>query len=257
MILQQPPYCCKGNHYIYINIEVMKQLLSFFLIIICLAACDIPGTRGSGNIISENRSVAGFAGVSVGGDFDVELRIGSTTEVKVEADDNVMKYIETHVSGNTLRIRTEGLHNYRNVHMKVYVTTPTLTRVSASASARVRVIDLVKSGERLSFNASSSGDINADVDAPEVEAEASSGASVNLSGKTRSYHVQASSGGSVRSYELLSEDTRVQVSSGASARVHASVNLDAHASSGATVSYVGGASVTKSESSGGNVSKKD
>jgi hypothetical protein len=109
----------------------------------------------------------------------------------------------------------------------------------------------------LTFNASSSGTIDADVDSPEIEADASSGSTINLDGKTRTYHAQASSGASIRSYDLLSEITVVKVSSGAGARVHASVTLDAHASSGGTVNYHGAASVTKSESSGGNVSKRD
>lgn len=233
----------------------MKQFLFLLIAASCLVSCD--HTTGSGDIITETRQVNNFSGISVGGDFDVEVKIGPSTEVKVEADDNIMKYIETHVSGSTLKIRTEELHNYSDVHMKVYITTPSLTRVSASASARVEVLDLLKSSDRLTFNASSSGNITADIDAPEVEADASSGASVNLTGKTRSYSAQASSGAEIRSYDLLSETTKVQVSSGASARVHASINLNAQASSGGSVTYHGAATVNKAESSGGSVSRKD
>jgi len=233
----------------------MKQILFLFIVVFSLASCSY--TTGSGDIITENRSVRDFTGISVGGDFDVEVRIGPATEVKLEADDNIMRYIETVVSGNTLKIRTRDLHNYHDVHMKVYITTPSLTKISASASARVKVQDVIKSSGRLTFNASSSGTINADVDSPEIEADASSGSTINLDGKTRTYHAQASSGASIRSYDLLSEITVVKVSSGAGARVHASVTLDAHASSGGTVNYHGAASVTKSESSGGNVSKRD
>ena len=159
----------------------MKQILFFLITSFALSSCS--NTSGSGNITTENRSVGGFTGISVGGDFDVEVKIGTSTELKVEADDNIMPYIETIVSGNTLKIRTKDLHNYSDVHMKVYIITPSLVKVNASASARVDVQDVLKSIERLYFNASSSGDINADVDAPEVEANASSGATINLSGK--------------------------------------------------------------------------
>ena len=216
----------------------MKQILFFLITSFALSSCS--NTSGSGNITTENRSVGGFTGISVGGDFDVEVKIGTSTELKVEADDNIMPYIETIVSGNTLKI-----------------ITPSLVKVNASASARVDVQDVLKSIERLYFNASSSGDINADVDAPEVEANASSGATINLSGKTRAYNVQVSSGADIRSYNLLSETTKVQVSSGAGAHVYASVSLNAQASSGGTVSYMGGATVNKAESSGGSINKKD
>ncbi len=233
----------------------MKQILFFLIASYTLASCS--NTSGSGNIATENRSVGGFTGISVGGDFDVEVKIGTSTELKVEADDNIMPYIETIVSGNTLKIRTKDLHNYSDVHMKIYIITPSLLKVNASASARVDVQDVLKSNERLHFNASSSGDINADVDAPEVEADASSGATINISGKTRTYNVQASSGADIRSFNLLSEATKVQVSSGAAANVYASVSLNAQASSGGTVSYMGGATVNKAESSGGSIIKKN
>lgn len=233
----------------------MKQIFVLFITVFGLASCSY--TSGSGNIITENRSVKDFTGISVGGNFDVEVKIGPATEVKVEADDNIMRYIETVVSGNTLKIRTKDLHNYGDVHMKVYITTPSLVKINASASARVDVKDEIKSTEKISFNASSSGNIHADVDAPDVEADASSGAGLNLTGKTRTYNAQASSGGSIKSFDLLSENTIVQVSSGASARVHASISLNAQASSGGTVRYHGDAAVTKTESSGGSINKKD
>lgn len=233
----------------------MKQIIICLFALISFASCRY--TTGSGNIITDKRNVGNFNGISVGGAFEVEVKIGPATELTIEADDNIMKYIETKVSGGILRIRTEDLHNYSDVHMKIYITTPGLTSIRASASAEVKVLDVLSGKDKLSFHASSSGDIDADIDVPEVETDASSGGAINLRGKTKNYHAQASSGASIRTYELLSENTKVQVSSGASAKVHASVSLDARASSGGTISYHGAANVTKSESSGGNVSKKD
>lgn len=233
----------------------MKRFFLFLFSAVIFTSCNY--TTGSGNMITENRSVGSFTGISVSGDFEVEVKIGAGPTLTVEADDNVMKYIETRVSGNVLRIRTEGMHNYHDVHMKVYVTTASLAKIYASATARVDVQDLIKSADRLTFNVSSSADIQADVDAPEVETDASSAGTVKLSGHTRTYHAKASSGANIRSYDLLSENTKVSVSSGADAQVHASVNLDAQASSDGSVSYHGGASVSKSENSGGSVAKRD
>lgn len=211
---------------------------------------------GSGNIISETRSAANFEGISVGGGFEVEVKTGESTSVMVEADDNIMKYIETTVSGGTLRIRTEGMNNYSDVHMKVFITAPAIKRIKASASAEVDVLDML-AGNDLTFGASSGASIKAAVDAPRVSADASSGASIDLKGKTRSYAAGASSGAEIRSRDLLSENTTVKASSGASAGVHASVSLNASASSGASVTYQGAATLSQSVSSGGSVSKRD
>lgn len=233
----------------------MKHFLILLFTIFTLASCD--QTTGSGKIISETRSTGSFDGISVGGGFEVEIKIGSPASVVVEADDNIMKYIETTVSGNTLKIRTEDMNNYSDVHMKVFITTPVMKRIKASASAEVDVQDLLKATDQLTFGASSGASIKAEVDAPQIKADVSSGASVILNGKTRTYSAEASSGGEIRTRDLLSENTTVRTSSGASAQVHASVTLSAHASSGASVTYHGAATVNQSVSSGGSVTKRE
>jgi len=232
----------------------MKRILFSVFAIILFASCRY--TTGSGNIISETRSVSDFDGISVAGDFEVEVKTGPASVV-VEADDNIMKYIETTVSANTLKIRTEDLHNYSNVHMKVFVTVPALKKINAAASAEVQVKDVLANSSRLTFKASSGSGITARVDAPAVESDASSGATINLSGRTKSYTTEASSGSSINSADLLSENTTVKASSGSTARVHASVAINITASSGSSVTYHGAGSVNQSVSSGATVVKKD
>lgn len=233
----------------------MKQLLFFLFVLIALGSCRF--TTGSGKIINEKRTVDNFDGISVAGGFEVEVKIGSPVSVEVEADDNIMKYIKTRTSGSTLKIETEDMHNFSDVHMKIYITTPSLKMINASASAEVTVQNVITSTDKLSFRASSGADIKAAVDAPNVETDVSSGASIDLKGKTKSYTAEASSGSDIRSWDLLSETATVNVSSGATAKVHASISLNATASSGAHITYHGAASLNKSVSSGGEVRKQD
>ena len=233
----------------------MKQIIFLFTAVILLNSCNY--TTGSGNIITEKRNTGNFSGISVGGSFDVEVKIGPVAEVTVEADDNVIKFVQTTVSGNTLKIRTEGLHSMNNVHLKVYITVPELSNIKASASADVKVLDVIKGDGKLSFDASSSADIEAEVDAPEVDAEASSSGSVTLSGKTKNYTARVSSSGDIKSFELLTENTDVSANSSGSAQVHASISLTANASSSGDITYRGAANVKKNVSSSGSVEKKD
>lgn len=233
----------------------MKNTLILLFTLVTLASCQY--TTGSGNIITETRPAGNFDGITVGGGFEVEVKIGPVTSVVVEADDNVMKYIEISTLGNTLKISTEDLHNYSDVHLKVFVTTPSLKTIKASTSAQVVVQDVLTGSNKLTFKSSSGANIKSEIDAPEVEADASSGASITLNGKTKTYSTEASSGAEIQSWNLLSENTTVKVSSGASARVYASVSLTATASSGATVSYHGAANVNKTVSSGATVTKSE
>ena len=229
----------------------------FIFLFACFMLCSCRFKTGSGDIITETRSVNIFDGISVGGGFEVDVKTGPVVSVVVEADDNIMKHIETRVSGNTLKISTEDLHNYSDVHMKVYITAPSIRTIKASSSAEVTVQDVLKNSGKLTFKASSGSEIVAEVDAPDVEADVSSGGYISLSGKTRNYTAEASSGSEIRSWDLKTENTKVSVSSGASAKVHASVSLNATASSGSTVRYHGAASVSQSVSSGGSVTKNE
>ncbi len=233
----------------------MKKILFLLFSLVTLASCRF--TTGSGNIISETRTVSNFDGIIVGGSFDVEVKIGPVASVMVEADDNIIKHIETDVSGNTLKIRLESNNGFSNAHMKVYVTTPSLTNIKASASADVEVKDILTGSSKLTLKASSSASIRAEVDAPDIETDASSSATITLSGKTKNHDTQASSSANIRAFELLSENTTAKVSSSADIDVHASVKLDAKASSSGSIDYKGAAAVTQSTSSSGSVSKKD
>ena len=233
----------------------MKQVLFLLFTIIAFTSCQF--ITGSGKIVTETRAVGNFNALSVGGSYDVEVKIGPVTSVVVEADDNIIKYIETDVSGNTLKIRTENNHGFSDVHMKVYVTTPSLKDIKASASAYVIVQDVLESTDKLTFRASSSSSIKAEVNAPDIESEASSSATITLSGKTKNHDTQASSSSDIKAFDLLSENTIAKASSSATIRVHASISLEAKASSSADIEYKGAAKVNSSTSSSGSVSKKD
>ncbi len=233
----------------------MKYFLILLVTIFTLTSCD--HTTGSGNIVTETRKTDSFDAISVGGSFEVELKAGDVTSVVVEADDNIIKYIKTSVSGNTLKINIEGMHSFSDVHMKVIVTAPTVTAIRASASAEVMADNILTSSGRLTFKASSSASIKVEVDAPEIETEANSSATITITGKTKTHKSEASSSADINAFNLLSENTTANVSSSADIKVHASVTLNAQASSSGSVEYKGAATVTKSESSSGSVSKKD
>jgi len=232
-----------------------KKSFPFFIVIIFILFTGCDSKSGSGNIVTETRNTGSFDGVSVSGNFNVEIKKGSKEQVIIEADDNLIKNIETTVTGGTLRIRTSD-NNLHDPHFKVFITAMYIDNLSASASAIIDVKDILVSERELELDASSAAIINTAIDAPEVSAEASSGGELNLSGRTKTLKATTSSGASIKAMNLLSERSIVNSSSGATAKVHASISLDASASSGSNISYRGGANVKKSTSSGAEVEKE-
>ena len=229
------------------------KYLTFFILVIIFAGC-VNSKTGSGNIISNTRNVAAFNAISASGSVNVTVQNGPQSVV-VETDDNIMRNVETTVSGNTLKIRLKNSNNLRNSTVNVYVTAPVLKDIDASASAEIESKGSITSDSEIELKASSGSKIQIDLDAPSVKADASSGGSVLVSGRTRNLTAKSSSGSNVNALSLKAENAIADASSGASIKVSASISVKAEASSGATVKYTGGATeVKKSESSGGSVS---
>lgn len=222
---------------------------------VLFSSCD--NESGSGHVITEKRSVGGFTKLSVSSGIDVELRKGPES-ISVEADDNLMEFIETVVENGTLKIGIRDRTSLNDVHIKVFVTANNVYAIKASSAASVEVKDQLTSSEKIVLDASSASNITTSVEAPEVSIEASSASEIKVSGRTRNVNANSSSASTIRAFELLSENTVAEASSGSSIDVFASVSLEANASSGSDIDYKGAAvTVKKQESSGGSVTKEN
>ena len=233
----------------------MKNLLLILLAAFIFQSCNVK--TGSGNIERQTRNVSSFHAVNAGGGFEVFIKQGSSPKLTISGDDNILDDIMTDVSNGKLRIRYRNNVNVNNADIKIYIETPQLDEVVASASSDIKIEGTISSDRTMLLHASSSGSVTAAVDAPAVELDASSSGTLHIKGRTRDLDTRASSGSSIDARELLSENAKADASSGASISLHASLKLDAEASSGASIDYRGEPAVSKKESSGGSIGKAD
>ncbi|MEO6721305.1 MAG: head GIN domain-containing protein [Ferruginibacter sp.] len=229
----------------------MKQLLFFAIALFMLASCR--QIHGSGNIVKEKRQTGDFSGVSAGGAFEVEVKNGATREVEVEADDNVIGYIETEVRGGVLRINIKENVNFNNAHFKVYVTAPEINSVKSSGASDIKIKETLRSPNKISFDVSGAGSISGIADAPEIDAEISGAGNISMGGRTRNYTAKVSGSGNLKTGDLQTETADIRVSGAGNAWVHASVRLKANASGAGNIHYKGGAQVEQHSSGAGNI----
>lgn len=239
----------------------MKNFLFLSLgILVFASACDQFGVRGSGNVTPETRSVSGFRNVSVGGAIDVFIKQDSASSVKVEADDNLLQYIEVSTEGPTLRIRTRSGVNLRPTQkIKVFISNPVFEELSVSGASALIGENSISSGERITLHVSGASEGRLDINAPRIIVEVSGASSANLRGRTKDLEANAAGASRIRGFDLLSENTNVDVSGASHADVYASVSLDGEASGASGVTYMGlgdkGHSIHTSGAS--HVGKKD
>lgn len=216
----------------------MKQLL-FFATVILLSTSSCHQLTGSGNIITQDRSTGSFEGVSAGGSFEVEVVKGPSNKVTLECDDNLLKYIKTTVTNGVLKISTETNTGFNNAHLKVYIVAPVINFINASGAASIKSTGELKNTDKITIETSGAAHVNATVDAPIVDVEASGASNIELRGRTRQYTAKASGSADLKTTNLQSENADVSASGAASAHVHASVSLVVDASGAATIHYRG------------------
>lgn len=110
-----------------------------------LSACtvlpaDVSPVKGSGRVVSEEREVSGFTGVMLGTIGEMTITLGNRDSLRIEADDNVMPYLESKVQGGELKIESRPRTNFSlplNVHY--YVTVKKLDAVYVGSVGTITV----------------------------------------------------------------------------------------------------------------------
>src|SRR5262245_33803264 len=69
------------------------------------------GIQGSGKRVSEPRNVSGFREVVLKGSGNLNIEVTGTESLTIEADDNLLPYLTSDVSGNRLTLGTKDNTN--------------------------------------------------------------------------------------------------------------------------------------------------
>ena len=223
-----------------------------------LSACHFninTGEDGNGNVVTEERTVSSdFTEVHGSAGLDIYITHGDENKIVVEADENLLQYIETNIEDGKLHVTTSENIGHSEAK-KVYVTYKQLNSIEASSGADVTGNSVIKS-ERLSLKSSSGSDLKVEVFSKEITAKASSGSDLNISGKASSLTADASSGSEIDAKELLVVNCNAEASSGAEVSVKVKGNLETQVSSGGNVNYYGDpVSVNSNKSHSGSVKK--
>lgn len=239
----------------------MKTTLKLIVLLLTLSltSCNgnlnlIDGIDGSGNVVTEKRNIeTPFTKIQASTGVEVILEQGSPSEVEVEVDDNLMKYIVTRVENGTLIVKIDGNINTMESAI-VRVKTKTIEGLESSSGASIKTINKL-SGTSVGLKTSSGSTIQADLEYEKVSCESTSGSEIKVSGKALTLDTKSSSGSEINAKELASNEITAQSTSGSSTTVNPIVLLNAKASSGSSIDYVKEPKkVVKEETSGGSVS---
>lgn len=186
------------------------------------------GVKGSGNIITETRNIADFSKIDVGGVFEVEIVAQKDFSVQIEADDNLLQYIETEVSGDTLEIKTNKRISSKNP-IRVKVSAPNIESLEVSGASKVSLANL--KNESLNVDASGASKLKVD-------------------GETKDLTIDMSGASRLDAENLKAENVNVDASGASNANVFVSGDLKADLSGASHVTYLGNPQNLQKKTSG-------
>lgn len=236
------------------TIKIFIAALAVITLNSCAFDINLGQENGNGNVVTEERNVSDFSKVKGSAGLDVYLTKGTENKVVVEADENLMEFIETEVHNGRLTIGTERSIG-RSKAKKVHVTYVELSEIAASSGSDVIVNSVVKN-ESISLDASSGADLEVEVFAKELYVDTSSGAEIKVRGKATKLKAKSSSGSEIDAKELLVINCDADASSGGDITVNVKEDLETEATSGGTIRYYGNPSaVSKNGGRSGSVRK--
>jgi hypothetical protein len=215
----------------------------------------IKAVPGSGTVAEETREVSDFTKVELGTLGTLYIEIGDRETLRVEADDNLLPYIETEVRGDTLKIASRDMVSLLPKEPIYYhLTVTALDEIVLSGLGSIEVPDPLDTSA-LAVRISGGGSIELeDLRAETLDADLSGLGDLYIDeGKVTAQDVLISGGGNYRARGLDSETADVRLSGLGSATVRVSERLDVEISGGGSVKYIGNPTVQQNISGLGRV----
>ncbi|RYF84562.1 MAG: DUF2807 domain-containing protein [Chitinophagaceae bacterium] len=237
----------------------MRTIIIAILLIAIFSSCRMFGGKrvvGNGRITSKEINTGSFQNIEVSGEATVRLRQDSIPSAKVETDENLMEYLDVHVSGNTLYIEPKDGYNLDpSKEITVYATSQQFKNIDASGACQIVSDNLISGNEEMKIEASGATSINLQVTLPKLTTNISGSGDVVLKGVAKEFSGSISGSGTIKGFDLITDNASLDLSGAAGAEITTNQKLDIEVSGSGDVQYKGNANVNQRISGSGSVKK--
>jgi Putative auto-transporter adhesin, head GIN domain len=214
----------------------MKKITIVFLTV-CVAfaaGCRWVGVRGNGHIKTDDRTISAFTEIDAGGAFEIEWQSGSPA-LHITTDENLLSYIESDVSGDTLHLRTHD-QIWPTHGIKVVISSP--TRAGARIRGAVKLTAKQLSGTKFALEASGASRVSLDGNVDEL-----------LADMTGASELEAS--------DLQTKTAAISTTGAGDAEIAVAETLKVAITGAGKVTYSGNPTIEKHITGAGSVHRKD
>ncbi len=238
--------------------KISILLLSMLIIAgFSLSACqNLNVVRGSGNLISETRSVSGFDAIKLDGTGRLIITQGTTESLEIEAEDNILDELTSEVQGKTLMLgfqdqpwRTTLLPTKGIVYR---LTVKDLTGITINGAGDLEMDSLETDSLDMTLNGASQVKIKA-LNAEELSVEISGTGTITLGGAVSIQSVKIDGAGNYQAENLQTQSTMIDINGLGNGTVWATDTLDINIDGGGSLRFYGSPAVTQEINGLGNI----
>lgn len=235
----------------------MKQRELIVLMAVLLVgalACSVGGlgaVRGTGSVIQEERPIGYFNGVTLATLGNLYIEVGNEEKLVIEAQENLIPYFETTVTGEMLKIKTrDGVNLNPTAPVNFYLTVKKLDAIVLTGSGNIEAPAL--QADKFLVELGGAGDIEiAGVTADALEVQISGSGTLRVSGgRAGKQEVTISGSGKYEARGLQSNEADVTISGSGSMTINVRQHLRVNISGSGSVRYVGNPALDKLTVSG-------
>ena len=196
----------------------MKNSIFIFIGLIALlnTSCEVElfsCLKAEGNIETRTINIDNITGIELSLEGNVIISEGDEQNIQITAHGNIIDRIveDSKINGDTWEIDIDGCSNIESVN--IAITLPLLEKASLRGSGSIRSNGIFKNIDKLDLEIDGDGEMNFKLDSvSKVDIEINGHGDIAVSGNTIDQSIDISGSGSVRSADLNSSTTNVEIS---------------------------------------------
>jgi hypothetical protein len=240
----------------------MKKILIALFALISYSSFAQPWqtVKGNGQVKKETREVSNFTSLASKGSMNVEIAYGNANSIIVEADENLLPYIETTVENGKLTIQSKNKVNLKSTSkIIVHVSMTKINSLQLSGSGNINGEGAFSNSGKTDIGISGSGNLKLRFDSfNDLDLAVSGSGNMDLKGSAATNNITAavSGSGNIECSDISSNEVDAKISGSGNIKVYANKSIDAKISGSGNVYYKGSASnITSKVAGSGKVIK--
>ncbi len=197
---------------------------------------------GSPSFKTETRAVGRFHSLSFETIGTVNVTPGDVQSVSVTANENILPYVTTTVTNNTLVVGLLPGHVFKNISLSVDLTMQDIERLSNNGAGNINAVDILHP-DSLTVDLSGAGNFNLTLNVDFLNSRLTGSGNISYSGRARLHTIELRGAGNILAFELGTDTTTILSLGAGRAEVNASRSLDVTISGAGSVYYKGHPSI--------------